>query len=225
MGLSEDLVKIIDLIEQGIDREAICEKEGIQVASLNQRFRRYGYRWNDIVKNYTECGQVQYVYNGVALPPQVVQVIRNFGRVKADAKRIASKLGYMSEYEMARTMSEYGFRWNSAANNYVPNRADFKFDFEKCVGVQESGTQDTPDDGIYDEVVELESQCFQRIPRYRINSPRSPKTINFAISLTQLLQQYSNDFNLRQSDVVETAIVEFFRKYGYRRQIDTLLSD
>jgi hypothetical protein len=41
--------------------------------------------------------------------------------------------------------------------------------------------------------------------------------------LGRLMKEFCESKNLKQRDVVEGALVEYFRRYGYQREVDKLL--
>ncbi|UYO63641.1 hypothetical protein LNN31_04200 [Acetobacterium wieringae] len=61
------------------------------------------------------------------------------------------------------------------------------------------------------------------IPRYAI--PGTPKTQSLYMSdlLSRILKEFSESQNLKQREVVEGALIEYFKRYGYQREVDKLL--
>ena len=39
----------------------------------------------------------------------------------------------------------------------------------------------------------------------------------------RLMREYAESKNLKQRDVVEGALIEYFKRYGYQREVDKLL--
>lgn len=62
------------------------------------------------------------------------------------------------------------------------------------------------------------------IPRYAVPGVFITKSVHMSNQLDQLIRDFSTERNISQRDIVAAALIEFFRKYGYRKQIDTLLS-
>jgi hypothetical protein len=50
------------------------------------------------------------------------------------------------------------------------------------------------------------------------------KSVQMSHLLHQLLEDYSYEKNITQRQIIETAIIDFFRKYGYKHEVDSLLS-
>ena len=42
--------------------------------------------------------------------------------------------------------------------------------------------------------------------------------------LGRLLEDFSETKNLRQKEIVETALIEYFQKYGYKEEVKLLLN-
>lgn len=61
------------------------------------------------------------------------------------------------------------------------------------------------------------------IPRFAIPGPCGPKSIQMTDGLKRLVEDFSKEKNLRQRDIVEAALVEFLRKYGYGPEVEAFL--
>jgi len=62
------------------------------------------------------------------------------------------------------------------------------------------------------------------IPRYALPGVFVTKSVHMVNTLDTMIREFSNEKNVTQRDVVATALIEFFRKYGYEREVDTLLN-
>ncbi len=62
------------------------------------------------------------------------------------------------------------------------------------------------------------------IPKYAV--PRVPKTKSIYMSnlLARLVTEYSESKNLSQREIVEAALVEYLKRYGYQLEIEKLLA-
>jgi hypothetical protein len=49
------------------------------------------------------------------------------------------------------------------------------------------------------------------------------KSVHMTNTLDQLVREYSKEKNISQRDIFSVALIEFFRRYGYEREINTLL--
>lgn len=64
-----------------------------------------------------------------------------------------------------------------------------------------------------------------KVPRYLVPGIVSTKTVHMASTLDNLVKEYSKEKNIHQRDIFEVALIDFFRRYGYEREIDTLLGE
>ncbi len=62
------------------------------------------------------------------------------------------------------------------------------------------------------------------IPKYAV--PGIPKTKNIYMSdlLARLVTEFSESKNLSQREVVETALIEYLKRYGYQMEVEKLLA-
>ncbi|MED1873059.1 hypothetical protein [Brevibacillus borstelensis] len=64
-----------------------------------------------------------------------------------------------------------------------------------------------------------------KLPRYMVPGILTSKTIHVPNTLDNLVKEYAKEKNINQRDVFEVALIDFFRRYGYEREIDTLLGE
>jgi hypothetical protein len=62
------------------------------------------------------------------------------------------------------------------------------------------------------------------IPRFTVPGVFSVKSVHMASGLDQLVRDFSQEKNISQRDIFEVALIEFFHKYGYEREVNALLS-
>ncbi len=62
-----------------------------------------------------------------------------------------------------------------------------------------------------------------KVPRYAVPGIFVTKSVHMANTLDQLVREYSKEKNISQRDIFTVALIEFFRRYGYEREIETLL--
>lgn len=76
-----------------------------------------------------------------------------------------------------------------------------------------------------DKLLELIKPMGQSdtIPRYIIPGRTSGKTIQMSESLQDMAVEYCNQRNIKQRELFEVAVIEFFRKYGFEYEIESLL--
>jgi hypothetical protein len=62
-----------------------------------------------------------------------------------------------------------------------------------------------------------------KIPRYTIRGVYTTKSVSMNYGMDQLIKEYSQEKNVSQKDVVEVALIDFFKKYGFNSEVSTLI--
>lgn len=62
-----------------------------------------------------------------------------------------------------------------------------------------------------------------KVPRYAVPGVFVTKSVHMTNTLDTLVREYSKEKNISQRDIFTVALIEFFRRYGYEREIETLL--
>jgi len=69
-----------------------------------------------------------------------------------------------------------------------------------------------------EEVLNI-SQYSNQIPRYAIPGAVTSKSFQVNYSLTMMLKQYCDERNVTQREILEGALIEFMKKYGYESEV------
>ena len=64
-----------------------------------------------------------------------------------------------------------------------------------------------------------------KVPRYMVPGVLVTKSVHMPNTLDNLVREYSREKNISQRDIFQVALIDFFRRYGYEREIDTLLGE
>lgn len=64
-----------------------------------------------------------------------------------------------------------------------------------------------------------------QIPRYLVPGIARTKTIQRMNTLHDLIADYCNEYDIQQLVLFEVALIEFFQKYGFKREMEHLLSN
>jgi len=62
-----------------------------------------------------------------------------------------------------------------------------------------------------------------KIPRYALPGLVRTKAIYMSDMVSKLTAEFSREKNVTQREIVEAALVEYLQKYGFKKEIDTLL--
>ncbi|WP_126428799.1 hypothetical protein [Brevibacillus marinus] len=76
-----------------------------------------------------------------------------------------------------------------------------------------------------DKLIEafLPGAGVSKVPRYIVPGIATVKSVHMMNTLRDLVVEYSREKNISQREIFEVALIEFFRKYGYEREVETLL--
>ncbi|MFX4300671.1 hypothetical protein ACOJUR_00095 [Alicyclobacillus tolerans] len=221
--------EILQRIAEGETREALMKRYGYQAMdSLNQYMRRHGYRWDRREQRYLLRATSIHTPNVRAL-----DVMAAFEQPEADAKEIAKRLRFSSHQAMAQYMVARGYVWSSEQRNYVAEHGQ-ALELSQGVRKQEKGKgKKAADSYRHEELLawlqenrEALEQLLEGsadLPRYRVPGVYLVKTLQISSELNQLLRQCSESWHMSQREIVEAALIQFFRTHGYQQTIQSLL--
>lgn len=62
-----------------------------------------------------------------------------------------------------------------------------------------------------------------KVPRYAVPGVFVTKSVHMTNTLDQMVREYSKEKNISQRDIFAVALIEFFKRYGYEREISALI--
>jgi hypothetical protein len=233
---------VVRSIDSGKDADTVARELGYKHArSLDVFMRREGY--------YKEKGRNNYVPKSVkredgaptkANPSaKALTVMALYKDKQLTPKEIAREVGFENLREMADYMKSKGFVWDTGRSNYVP---------EKVIASEEPVLNGITEEITISESVEvhaikdyllllqylesrkeklvqlLESDISGNLPRYVVPGVFITKSVHMSNQLDQMIRDYSAENNMSQRDIFEIALIDFFKKYGYRREVEVLLT-
>lgn len=104
--------ELVERVNGGESLQRVSKREGIQPASLLQRFRRAGYKLY-ITGNYVQLGPSS------RLSERAYQVLIQTKGVKADCQTVALRLGFETVQNMDNYMQGFGFH-RTSEGKYTP---------------------------------------------------------------------------------------------------------
>lgn len=173
-----------------------------------------------------------------AAPNKVLKIIDAFSMENPDPKEIAEREGFADHREMAEFMKAKGYEWNVYKNNYI-----------KITGFVEepepletnSGGGGNREASAMDEFLPFIRFLYDRreivyqlldgvredgkIPRYAIPGLAKTKAIYMSDKVADVMGEFSREKNVTQREIVETALVEYLQKYGFKQEIEALLQN
>ena len=146
-------------------------------------------------------------------------------------------------------MTAKGYTWNDQLGNYEgdpDNLVDNEIDEEESevpIGLNRQDEKELDSSisitGHYKELLDYllgkedilkqlldEKEAIEAdgiIPRYMIAGTKITKSVHMISHLDQLVRDFSQEKNISQRELFEVALVEFFLKYGYKYEIETLI--
>lgn len=204
---SDRLEYIIQRLNEGSTREDLSDEFGNKdYRALDMYMRRRGYTWDSELQNYiikkSNIKPNQFKDEKVQAG-KVAEIINLFDK-GYDAKEVAKQTFFSSHHSLADYMRQKGYEWNQEMKNYVMK-----------VGVEKSAEETN--------IVKNTAQV-QEVPRYLVPGVFKNKSVSMSHLLDQLMTDYSLEKNIKQREIVEVALIEFFQKYGYVHEVKALLN-
>lgn len=235
-------------------REELSDEMGYTTwKSLDIYMRRKNFKWNGETY-IPDTNRVDEMLDRANLgaPGKVSNVMRLFDKDGSDPKMIAKQSGFKDHKEMADYMKSKGYTWSSEKENYVKevgviNQDEIddeliERDNSKALksNVSDTGLRNTDDiEGLsryismleylyenQDRLMDLISSDTSSgtIPRYAIPGGKKSSSIYMSEVMFKLLGEFSEEKNISQKEIVEGALMEYFKKYGFNREMDAVLS-
>ncbi|MCC0566954.1 hypothetical protein [Brevibacillus borstelensis] len=251
LPIYDDRVKeILRGLTEGKTREELAEQYAYSdYRSLDMYMRRRNFTWDRQRQSYVPAHSRldgQDLDSLVSASSKAAQVISLFNKEGADAKVIAKRLGFGDHKELAAYMKGKGYVWSMEKSNYVKQMG--VLDEQGGPNQTNDGNPDnlppSPSHSLSeisglarylpifemldrhrDRLVDLLTPASEtgNIPRYVIPGVFVTKSVHMTNTLDQLVRDFSREKNISQRDIFVVALVEFFRRYGYEREVETLL--
>lgn len=240
------VIQILDFLEQGMSRDEVAEQfRYASHRSMDEYMRRKNFRWDRQAKTYVEANLVgkAYVPRATLFPSKKVRmIVRAFEREAANPREIARSQGFENHFEMANYMTSKGFEWSNEAENYVSTStvqneidASDRTDATSAVLQMKTGGNReqylhllqwlSENKGAIESMIEasVATEETGQIPRFTLQGTLVTKSVHMTNTLDQMVRDFSKEKNIIQREIFEVALIDFFRKYGYKREVDTFL--
>lgn len=227
----------LSMLEQGKTKEEIAKHFGHAVSGLNQYFYRRGFCWNGNTYVPKENESITASDEAKFLTTKAGQIVRLLSQKYANIKQVATKNGFSTVEEMGEYMKGQGFVWDEEKGNYEydetivqKQRAEMS-DKKEEISFSQSNTSMKDYESILAYLYEkreklfalLEKESDGTLPRYKFQGAKANKTLSLPTTLQTLLNDFSKEFNVTQRDIIEVSLAEFFKKYGYEDQLNSVL--
>lgn len=226
----------LSMLEQGKSKEEIYTYFGNKNWSpIDMYFRRRGFRWNGQTFEPIEKQTTTAAEEAKFIPTKAAQVVRQLSQKFADIRQIAAKNGFSSVDDLGVYMKSQGYVWVGDANNY---------EYDESILQKQAKSPKAPPTATVGSVEGLEGYQFildyllskqerlhelldtvntGTLPRYKFKGAKANKTLGLPTSLQALLGDFSKEYNVTQRDIIEVALAEFFQKFGYEEQLNSVL--
>lgn len=242
----ERVQEILQGLTQGRTRDELAEEFGHKnYKTLDMYMRRRNFEWDSdkgIYKLAMDKQQVAVIDTSKA--HRITQLIEQ--QEEPDLQRIAQLMGFDSYKALAAYMGANNYCWSSEHNNYVKQTIAEEsspqlvpnLPTESSVSTLPILTANTEVEGLaeYLPILKMLKNNEMRlmnllqpygaggqIPRYTIPGVAKTKTVQMIHSLDQMVTDFAKEKNMTQRDVFEVALIDFFKRYGYERQMEVLL--
>ncbi|TMN21867.1 hypothetical protein [Lentibacillus cibarius] len=236
---------IIESLAAGTPRDDVSDDLNYSdYRSLDMYMRRRNFTWDSEKQNYVPVmekqGQsiVQTPKHGKA--GKVVKYLEE----GLDPKTVAKKVGFTDHTKLGEYMKSKGYEWNSEQQNYTKvfgmvNDRDEDEQKESPSVPEQPVTNDFNVD--HDEqskeilhiLANYKDRLFEvlnvtsdvsKIPRYAVPGTCMNKCAHISDAINELLLEFSQEKNIKQRSIFETALIEFLKKYGYESEVKSKLN-
>lgn len=242
----DDKVKgILKLLGEGFSREEVAEQYRYSTyRSMDGYMSRKNFVWDKHKGTYVPADAIKASLETMVNFPsdRVRRIVMELKKEGADLKEVALKVGFESHFEMARYMKSKGFEWSQEVGNYLFNSPTLSNDEESVADASSDasleGSLSIRNDGVEQFLPLLEwlalnkdglqsllgaSVASGQIPRFTLQGLFVTKSVHMTNNLDQMVRDFSKEKNINQREIFEVALIEFFQKYGYDREVETLL--
>ncbi|MGG4498589.1 hypothetical protein [Brevibacillus reuszeri] len=185
------------------------------------------------------------------VPAKISTILSLFNKKEENARSIAKKLGFSDHRELANYMRSKGYQWSSEIENYQRVHGEISDTLDRTVvdGMMNDSElhydELTPTIRSREDQVALEHflpmlEMLERnkeklidlfvpdggggrVPRYIVPGIFITKSVHMANTLDQMVREYSKEKNISQRDIFTVALIDFFHRYGYESQVNSLL--
>lgn len=232
----EKVATVLQMLKEGYSQDEIVEFYGNKNwKSIDMYFRRKGFRWkDDTFVPYDEEKEKERKERLASVQVELTKpakIIRALEKEHADILEISVKNGFRSIEELGQYMMNKGYKWDSEKENYIEY---FPEPEEESQGKQGSNVAtvcgtNPQFEAILTYLVKHETQLKElleteekQLPTFKLRGGNANKTLTMNNRIIALLVDYSDEHNMTQKTIVETALIEFFQKYGYKEEVNRL---
>lgn len=241
----EKVKGILKLLGEGFSREDVAGQYRYSTyRSMDSYMSRKNFVWDKRKGTYVPADAIKASLETMTNFPsdRVRRIVMELNKEGADLKKVALKVGFENHLEMASYMKSKGFEWSQEAGNYLstspalPNAEETVATVSNDASLEGSlsigngdGEQFLPllkwlasnKEGL--QSLLGASVASGQIPRFTLPGLFVTKSVHMTNTLDQMVRDFSKEKNINQREIFEVALIEFFQKYGYEREVEMLL--
>lgn len=203
-----------------------------EVSGLDKYAKSLGYRWNVTEKNYELIGQEAKNENNSEKIEKILFLIGDGKNLDDIAKYYKMK----NSQELAAYMLGKGYVWDIdkctyVKKNMIASSKSIAEEFNNTSFIDDKSNEEMNDIDIMKllqsnkgKLIELLSfRSQEAIPKYILKGVLITKSFYISTDIDKLLKDFSRRKAITQKDIIHTALIEYFQKYGYSEEVSALL--
>lgn len=244
----ERVQEILRSLSAGKTRDELASGFGhANYKTLDIYMRRKGFKWDADKQNYTlDIKPKEIAVVDTSRAASIIRLIEQ--QEELDLPKVASMMKFNDYLEMANYMKSKHYEWSKDIRNYV--KANKVENAEVTIDSKDStveGLAKAMTNGINLEssqklmeflpILKMLKNNEERLidllqpygkgaqlPRYTIKGVAKTKTVQMIHSLDQMVTNFASENNMTQRDLFEIALVDFFKRYGYEKEVEQLFN-
>lgn len=236
----EKIKTILEGLDSGQTREDLAVSLGYKDwRGIDVLMRRDGYVYKD--DRYV-LPEEKEPYQPEAFMPEPVRIVLQELKIgEKDFSAIAAKAGFTDRNDLTTYMKAQGWLWSSAEGTYIKENVNGReMDIEPI-------DEQMPEAEIPTVEAEVNFERFlplleyleahkdhleyllqtidsKQIPHYNFHGGNTiTKSVSMGSNLDQIIRDFAKEMGVSQRVIFEAALIQFMERYGYGRQMETLL--
>ena len=242
--MNDKTKEILRHLAEGKDRHEAAMLLGYQsYIGLHNYMVRHNFIWNNEVGNYINPDDNTTITKVIRMKEsmpgaKITSIISEFQN-GLSSREIAKRFNFESARDMANYMRIKGYFWDNKIKNYktqLDETIDIMMEVND-VEINNDEKKQQDETFKYNDILDFldnnkeklkvmlkEDFDNGKIPRYVLCGINVTKSVHMVSTLDQLTRAYSQEKNITQREIFQVALIEFFRKYGYDKEVDALLN-
>ena len=237
---AEKIKAILEGLDSGKSREDLAVSLGYKDwRGIDVLMRRDGYVYKN--DRYVLPKENEPYQPEAFMPEPVRIVLQELKMGEKDFSAIATKAGFKNRSDLTTYMKAQGWLWSSAEGTYIKDSYNGEKPDVEPIDEQELESEVPTVEAMVGlerflpllEYLEdhkdqlehlLQTTDSKQIPHYNFQGGNTiTKSVSMNSNLDQLIRDFSSEMGVSQRVIFEAALIQFMERYGYGRQVKTLL--